>query len=85
VAWGDPCTEVSETAKVGTDPDILRYGAGEQELHKRHCRSDKVAHHTDVQNSGDYRRSTYNVDAAGIDRRTFTLPREVSSTTGWLW
>ena len=72
MAWGDPYTEVSETAKVGTD---------EQELHKRHCRSDKVAHHTDVQNSGDYRRSTCNVDAAGIDRRTFTLPREVSVNT----
>ncbi len=27
---GDPYTEGSETAKVGTDPDTLRYGAGEQ-------------------------------------------------------
>jgi len=40
VVWGDPCTEVSETAKVGTD---------EQKLDMRHVKSDKVATHTNVQ------------------------------------
>ena len=40
VVWGDPCTEGSQTAKVGTD---------EQKLNMRHDKSDKVAHHTNVQ------------------------------------
>jgi len=34
VVWGDPCTEVSETTKVGAD---------EQELDMRHVKSDKIA------------------------------------------
>ena len=42
MVWGDPCTEVSGTAKVGTD---------EQELHKRLLMPDKVAHLTNVQNA----------------------------------
>ena len=61
------CTEVSRTAKVGTD---------EQKLDKRLYRSGKVAHLTNAQNVAEAM-STYTVDSAGIDRRIFTLPREV--------
>jgi len=74
VVWGDSSTEVSETAKVGTD---------EQELNKRLYRSGKVAqlvptprYLTNTQNITEVM-STYTVDSAGIDRRIFTLPREV--------
>ena len=60
------CTEVSGTAKVGTD---------EQERHMRLFESGKVAHHTNAQKT--LRRRTQIVDAAAIDRRIFALPREV--------
>ena len=40
VVWGDPCTEGSQTAKVGTD---------EQKLDTRHDKLDKQAHHCNVQ------------------------------------
>ena len=40
VACRKVCTEGSETTKVGTD---------EQKLDMRHDKSDKVAHHTNVQ------------------------------------
>jgi len=33
--------------------------------------------------SYDYQKSNY-VDSAGLDKRTFTLPREISTTTSWL-
>ena len=41
---GNDRSEGSETAKVGTD---------EQKPDMRHDRTDKVAHHTDVQNLGN--------------------------------
>ena len=62
-------TEGSETAKVGTN---------EQEPDKRLYKSDKVAHHTDVQTSN---RSIYAVDPVGIDRKRMLLPGEVSIST----
>jgi len=65
VVRGDPYTEVSETAKIGTD---------EQELNRRLYNSGKVATHTNAQT---YLRSTCAVDLAVIDRRIKVLPREV--------
>jgi len=49
VVYREVCTEGSETTKVGTDPDILRYGASVQKLDMRHNKSDKQAHHCNVQ------------------------------------
>ncbi len=71
MVWGDPCTEVSETTKVWTD---------EQERDKRHDCMGKQPHHCKALWIPKY---SY-VDSAGLDRRTFTLPREVLSTTSWL-
>ena len=59
-------TEVSEPAQDGTD---------EQKLHKRLGKPDEVAQQTEVPTCRNT--SAYRVDAAGIHRRVFTLPREV--------
>jgi len=32
----------------------------------------------------EYQKGSY-VDSAGLDQRTFTLPREISSSTSWHW
>ena len=67
-------TEGSETIKVGTD---------EQKLNMRHNKSDKQAHHCNVQIPRN-QESIYYVDSAVIDGRKILLPGEVSSTTSWL-
>jgi len=44
---------------------------------------DKVAHHTNVQNSEYYLGITETVDLAVINQRVFILPREISVITRW--
>ena len=59
------CTEVSETTKVCTEV---------YELDKRHKCVDEQAHHCEVQR---IQKRNY-VDPAGIGRKLFTLPGEIS-------
>ena len=66
MVWGDPYTEVSETAKAGTEG---------HELHRRLGRPDEVSQPADVQTP--IWESVCQVDAAGIGQRTFVLPGEI--------
>ena len=54
MVWGDSCTEVSGTAKVGTD---------EQELHTEAWMRDELAQLSEVQRI----QTLIDVDAAAID------------------
>jgi len=67
VAWGNPYTEGSETAKVGTD---------EQEPDMRHDKTDEIAQLIDVPIPLN-RESVCHVDPAAIDRRNMLLPGEI--------
>ena len=60
-------TEVSETAKDGTD---------EQKLYRRLRKPEEVAQQTEIQRWSNT--SAFMVDAAGLIRRVFILPGEVS-------
>jgi hypothetical protein len=73
VVWSDPCTEVSQTANTCTDPEI-NSGQAKQELHMRHNQSGMSKH---IITKSKMIVDGY-VDAAGIGRRLFILPGEVS-------
>jgi hypothetical protein len=64
-------TEVSETAKDGTD---------EQKLYRRLRKPEEVAQQTEIQRWSNT--SAFMVDAAGFIRRVFILPGEVSLIIG---
>jgi len=70
VVYREVFTDVSGTTNVCTE---------EHEPDKRHKCVDKQAHHCEVRRT----QKRMHVDPAGIDRKLFTLPREVSLTTSW--
>jgi hypothetical protein len=69
---GDRKSEVSHTAKAGTE---------EHELHRRLVKPDEASQPADVRTL--IGANVCQVDAAGISQRTFVLPGEISLTTGW--
>jgi hypothetical protein len=70
VVWGDSSTEVSQPAEVCTD---------EQEWNMRH--GHPVSSHV-IAKPQEHQKGSH-ADSSGLDRRTFILPWEISSSTSW--
>ena len=78
VVWGDPCTEVSQTAVSVLTPFQAR---GRLDRNYIQRPSGRMRYHMMPKSNSSKEGCTEMVDVAAIGTRIFTLPREISNHT----